>query len=120
MVAPKVLGDGVEGIADKGRGDADLGHQTIVGLLLGEESKDEKAQQGTIGITGQRIDGIDKRGGVECPEQEDKHHEDQAHHHMHLFSQRLIVWLTTDVHAEAGGERSQGRVGTRESGCHNA
>ena len=76
--------------------------------------KDEKAQQGAIGITGQCIDGIDKRGGVECPEQEDKHYEDQAHHHMHLFSQRLVVRLSTDVHAEAGGERSQGRVGTRE------
>ena len=43
MVAPKLLGDGVEGIADKGRGDADVRHQAIVGLFLGEESEDEKA-----------------------------------------------------------------------------
>ena len=46
MVAPEVLGDGVEGIAHKGRGDADIGHQAIVGLFLGEESEDERPSRG--------------------------------------------------------------------------
>jgi len=63
-----VLGCCIEGIADKGRGDAEIRNNAITGLAMCEKTKGKKAQQRTIGVTGQSIDGIDERGRVDLPE----------------------------------------------------
>ena len=120
MVIPEILGGSVKGIAEQGGGYTDIWHETVIGLTVCEETEDEESQQWTVGITGYGIDGVDERCGVDGSEQEDKKNEEDADSHMHTFSQQLIVWLTTDIHAVAGGERRQGGVSTGERGCHNA
>ena len=72
-----------------------------------EKAEGEEAQQRTIGVTGQGIDGIDERRGVDLPEQQDEEHEEEAHGDMRLLSERLIVRLPADVHTKAGGQRCQ-------------
>ena len=50
----------VKGIAEQGRGDADIRHQTVVGLPLREEPEGKQSQQRAIGVTGQDIDGVNQ------------------------------------------------------------
>ena len=59
-VVPDMHHHHVKGIAEQGRGDADVGHQTVVGLSLREESEGKQSQQRTIGVTGQDIDGVNQ------------------------------------------------------------
>ena len=92
----------VKGIAEQGRGDADVGHQTVVGLSLREESEGKQSQQRTIGGTGQYIDGVNQLGGVQLSEQQDKQHEEATHDDMHLLPKCLIIRLPTDIHTETG------------------
>ena len=119
-IAPKVLGNRVKTIADHRRDDADIWHQTVVGLLLSEESEGEESQQRPVGVACQRVDGVDQRGGVKLSEQQDEEHEEEAHGDVRLLSKHLIIRFPEDVDAEAGGQRGQGGVGTRERGRHDA
>ena len=119
MVTPKVLGDGVKDITEQGRGEANIRHQCVFGLAMGEETKREEAKQRAVGIACQDIDGIDERSGIDLSEQKDEQHEETTHGDVCPLSKRLILRLSADIHAETGSQRGKGRVGTGERGCHN-
>ena len=60
VVVPKMLGSSVKSIAEQGRGDADIRHQTVFGLSVCKESEGKQSEQWAIGIAGEDIDGIDE------------------------------------------------------------
>ena len=60
VVVPEMLGSGVKGIAEQGRGEAEIRHQTVFGLSVCKESEGKQSEQRAIGITGEDIDGIDE------------------------------------------------------------
>ena len=42
VVVPEMLGSGVKGIAEQGRGEADIRYHAVVGLLMGKKTEGEK------------------------------------------------------------------------------
>ena len=119
-VAEEVTAEAVEGIAQKGGDDADVGHQTVGGTTTGEESEGKESEQGAVGVADKDVDGIDEGGGVGVTEEQDEEDEEEAHEEVSPFAKSFITGPTADVDTVAGGERGEGGVGTGEGGGKNA
>ena len=108
----------VENEAEHRRGD---GHQrdiTVAHLCLHKDTEGKEAQNGSVGIAGQRIDGVDDTRVVQQVEDEDNHTHHHGHADMHPLAQMHHLLFALPLHAQnidrkRGGERRQGRPRSR-------
>ena len=102
VIAPEALGGGVEGITDQGRGDADIRHPSVIGLVTGKESEGKESQQGSVSIADNDVDGVYQARGVHYLEQHYKQYENGTHQQMYALAQWLVVFFFADVDAIDG------------------
>ena len=114
MVAGGLAYHVFDGIAEQGRGYGDVGYEAVVDRALGQQSVGKKAEQGTVGVAANDVDGINQTGGIDGLEQQDEQHKDAAHGNMCAFAEAFVVLAFHDIDAVDGGQRGQRGVGTGE------
>ena len=72
MVAGGLAYHVFDGIAEQGRGYGDVGYEAVVDGAFGQQSVGKKAEQGTVGVAANDVDGINQTGGIDGLEQQDE------------------------------------------------
>ena len=108
-------------VADHRRGEGDVRYAFVAGAHPGEQTETEKSQQRPVGIRGQCIDGVYHAGASDGLEGQNAEDKDRCDEQVRALSYALcplfrVAFDVQDVDAEAGGQGSQGRVGTGEGG----
>lgn len=116
MVVPECGGEDGEKIAEERGNEADDGNGTGRGGVPCEQSKGEEAEQRTIGVGGDGIDGIDDAGPVHQAEGEDNEEHNHTHGNMYATTQTFISRAVEEINTGAGGQCGECAVCTRE-GC---
>ena len=114
MVAGGLAYHVFDGIAEQGRGYGDVGYEAVVDGAFGQQSVGKKAEQGTVGVAANDVDGINQTGGIDSLEQQDEQHEDGTDGNMRALAETFVVLPFHDIDAVDGGQRGQRGVGTGE------
>ena len=114
VIAPEPLGGvAVEHQAEQRRQQGCKGHQTVAHGAVHQDGKGKHSHDGTVGVAGQNVDGIDDARAVEGIEEADGEAHDDGHAHVHPPAQSGHLALTApldakNVDGEGGGEGGQG------------
>ena len=104
MVAGGLAYHVFDGIAEQGRGYGDVGYEAVVDGAFGQQSVGKKAEQGTVGVAANDVDGINQAGGIDGLEEQDEHHEEGTDGNMRALAEAFVVLAFHDIDAVDGGQ----------------
>ena len=120
LIAHILRGKCIDGEADERTGDADPWRPAVVYLTLGEQTEGKQAQQRTVSIRAEDVDGIYHARRIDRLESDDEEHEDESHQQMHTLAKLHIILLAQNIHAQTRSDCRQSRIGTRKARRHDA